>query len=248
MLTISALILISTVAAAPVVPDEFYGTVFLNGNPAPAGTVIIAKINGDTRGAITTTDTGVYGGPGNFDPRLYVNLTEEEMNAGNPTIIFFVGGVQAFQTVKSGNSGKLDLIANERAYATDTAVTTTYPLSGGAVVSSGGSGVYSNPGSASPVSGTGSSTTAGNAVQGTAGITTPGTASRSSIYYNIDSTQTPPVITVQATTSATLSPVVATVSTTKKAGFGPLSSMFMVLSILVVLGILGWTSHTGKRK
>ena len=59
ILTITAIVLIGTVAAAPVLPDEFYGSVFLNGNPAPVGTVIIAKINGEERGNFTTTEARV---------------------------------------------------------------------------------------------------------------------------------------------------------------------------------------------
>jgi hypothetical protein len=247
---LTAIVLIGTVAAAPVLPGEYYGSVYLNGNPAPVGTEIIAKINEEQRGEIITTKEGLYGSPDNFEPRLMVTSTEEEINSGNTTISFFVGGIQAFQIVpfKSGNSEKLDLIAKDNAFVTKTTTATpTYATSGG---SSGGSdsGSYASGGSGSSSSGTGSSATTGNAIQGATGIVTPATASQSSIYNNINATQTPPVITVQATTSATLSPVVATVSTTKKAGFGPLSLMFMVLSMLVVLGILGWTSHTGKRK
>jgi hypothetical protein len=245
MFTISAIILIGTVAAAPVVPDEFYGTVYLNGNPAPAGTVIIAKINSEIRGTITTTDTGIYGGSGNFDPRLYVNLTEEEMKAGNPTIIFFVGGVQAFQTVKSGNSGKLDLIANERAYAMDNATTTS--SSGGSAISSGGSGGFSTTGAGSSTTGTISSSTTGNVGQSTDSSTTPNTVSRSSVYYNIDATQTSPAMTIPATTPATPSPVVTAVPTTRKAGTGPLSVVVLVTSIICILGILQWNGHIKKK-
>ena len=88
---------------------EFYGSVYLNGNPAPAGAVIVAKINGEPRGELTTTVDGLYGGPDNFILRLIVSSTEEEVNAGNATVTFFVGGVQAFQIVpfRSGNSENL---------------------------------------------------------------------------------------------------------------------------------------------
>jgi hypothetical protein len=250
ILVITAIVLIGTVAAAPVLPGEYYGSVYLNGNPAPVGTEIIAKINGEQRGELITTKEGLYGSPDNFESRLMVTSTEEEINSGNITISFFVGGIQAFQIVpfNSGNSEKLDLIAKENTFVTITTATTpTYATSGG---SSGGSvgGSYTSGGSGSSSSGTGSSATTGNAMQGTTGIVTPATSTRSSIYNNIETTQAQPVMTVVTTTSSTPLPSVATVPTTKKAGTGPLSSMFMVISIIIVLGILGWTRHTGKMR
>lgn len=247
---IAALVLVGTVAAAPVLPGEFYGSVFLNGNPAPTGTVIIAKINGEPRGEFTTTVDGVYGGPNNFDPRLIVSSTEEEVNAGTVTITFFVGGVQAFQTVpfRSGNSEKLDLLASSKAFDTSaTTVIPTYSSSGGSSGGSGGGG----GGYVSPASGTGSGSTPVVPVKGTS-VTTPATTeSRSSVYANIDAqknaTMTPTVIT---TTAATMAPAVTTVpATTKKAGAaGPLSALFIVGSIIAVLCIVGRTNDTRKRR
>ncbi len=167
ILTITAIVLIGTVAAVPVVPEEFYGSVFLNGNPAPVGTVIIAKINGEERGNFTTTEAGLYGSPGNFDPRLFVVATEDEVNAGNASITFFVGGVQAFQAVpfRSGGleSTKLDLFANINAFATSN---TTNPISSSAGGSSGGT-VYSSGGAVSSSSGTASGTTSGGVTKTT---------------------------------------------------------------------------------
>ena len=245
VLIIAAIVLIGTVAAAPVIPEEFSGYVYLNGNPAPAGTVIVAKINGETRGEITTTVVGQYGGAGNFEPRLYVNSTEAEATAGNVTITFFVGGVQAFQTVpyKSGNSEKLDLIANIRAFGTETTAIPTYSSSGGSSGASGSSGGY-----ASSASGTGSSTTPGVTIPGTAVTTVPTTPSRSSIYYNIDAIPTHPATSVIATPVTTPLPAVTTVPTTKKAGAGPLSVLLIVASIITVLCIIGRTDTTRKRR
>jgi hypothetical protein len=240
VLTIAAIVLIGTVAAAPPLPQEFYGSVFLNGNPAPVGTVIIAKINGETRGTFITTETGVYGGAGNFDPRLRVNATEEELSAGNTTITFIVGGVQAFQivTFKSGSpeNTKLDLLANIRAFGTDTTVIPTY--------SSGGT----SGGSVSPASGTGTGTTSGSAIPGSAVISPAPTESRSSIYYNIDDQQTIPATTIIATTAATPSPAITTVPTTKKAGVGPLSVVFLVVSLIALLCVVGRADDTRKRR
>ncbi len=240
-------IIVGTVAAAPGLPDSFYGSVYLNGNPAPVGTVILAKINGETRGEITTTVAGLYGDSGNFNPKLNVAATEAEAAAGNATITFFVGGIQAFQTVpfKSGGGAKLDLIANELAFATETTVP-PISSSGSSSVSNSGGGGYSGGGPVSSVSGPGTSTTSGS-VQGTEGIPIPATSSRSSIYYNIDAPQTPPATTVMVTTSATPSPVVTTVPTTKKAGMGLLSTVFLATSITAVLCILGRFQYFRKR-
>jgi hypothetical protein len=230
ILTITAIILIGTVSAAPVIPQGFFGSVYLNGNPAPAGTVIVAKINGEIRGQLTTTVDGLYGDQGNFDPKLFVTATESEANAGNATIVFLVGGVQAFQTVpfQSGGPGKLDLIANDRAFGTDT---TNVP----ATSSSGGSSM----GSVSPALGTETGTTSGSAIQGSTVTTTPITESRSSIYYNIDATHSPQTTTEIAPAVATQSSVVTTVPTTKKAGAGPLSIVFLVASIIAILCVAG---------
>jgi hypothetical protein len=245
ILTITIIVLIGTAGAAPIIPEQFYGSVFLNGNPAPAGTVIIAKINGEVHGNFTTTETGLYGSSGNFDPRLTVVLTEEEMKTGNNTITFYVGGIQAFQTVPfvSGGGMKLDLIANEKAFAVDTTVVTTYSSSSGSTSGSG----YSSGGSVSSATGSGTSMTSGNVPQGITATSIPTTASRSSIYYNIDAPQTTPATTIIPTATATPSSVVTTVPTTKKAGSGPLSLVFLGISIIAVLGILYRTGNSRNR-
>jgi hypothetical protein len=237
ILAISAIILVGTVAAAPGLPDSFYGSVYLNGNQAPAGTVIVAKINGEPRGEITTTVTGQYGDAGNFDPKLNVAATEVEAASGNATITFFVGGVQAFQTVpfKSGGGEKLDLIANAKAFGSETTVAATYSSSGSSAVVSNGVGEYSREGSTS-------------SVQGVAGTTTPATASRSSVYYNIDGPQTTPAITLIPTTVSPSSPSVTTVPTTKKAGMGSYSMMFLVTSIIAMFGIISRSTNFRNRK
>lgn len=246
ILTIAAIVLIGTVAATPVLPEEFYGSVYLNGNPAPAGTVIIATINGEPHGNFSTTVDGLYGGPGNFDPRLKVEATEEETNAGNVNVMFVVGGVQAFQTVpfKIGTSEKLDLIANSKAFGTDTTVNPTYSSSGG---SSGVGGGYVSGGSSSSAGGSlASGTTSSSSIQGSAVTATPTTESRSSIYSNIDAVPTTTVTTLIATTESTPSPVVTTVPTTKKAGAGPLSIVALIVSLIAVFCILGRSENIRK--
>jgi hypothetical protein len=246
ILTIAAIVLIGTVAAAPVLPESFHGSVFLNGNPAPIGTVIIAKINSEERGNITTTVIGVYGGTGMDDPKLNVQSTEDDVNAGNATVTFFVGGVQAFQTVpfKNGGSEKIDLFANSNAFAANTTTLPAYSSSGS---SSSGSG-YISSGSITPASGTGSGMISGSASQNAAVISPAPTESRSSIYYSIDAPLTTPEPTVVVTPAITPQSAVTTVPTTKKAGTGPLSIVFFVASIIAALGIIGMTNSTRKRK
>ena len=162
---LAAIVLIGTVAAAPVIPQGFFGAVFLNGNPAPAGTIIrsnnkwrdTGRDNDNSRGTNTVA-------PVILIQRLSVNSTEDEVNAGNATVTFIVGGVQAFQIVpfKSGGPGKLDLIANNRAFPTDTTASPAYSSSGSP--SAGSSGHLSE---GTPSSSSGSVTSPGNAVRGT---------------------------------------------------------------------------------
>ena len=246
VLILAAIVLIGTVAASPVLPDEFYGSVYLNGNPAPAGTVIIGQVNGVPRGELTTTADGLYGGPNNFDPRLIVSSTEEEVSAGNITITFIVGGVTAFQTVpfKSGNSEKLDLIANGKAFGTTaTTVIPTYSSSGG---SSGGSG--GGAGYVSSSSGTGTGGTPVVPVKNTAVTTQVTTGPGSSNYTTIDTLPATPATTVIAAPVTTPLPPVTAVPTTKKAGAGPLSALLLATSIIAVLCIIGRTDTTRKRR
>ena len=52
---------------APALPCEFYGTVTIDGSPAPVGTLLSAKINDAERGRYILEETSKYGGPGTFD-------------------------------------------------------------------------------------------------------------------------------------------------------------------------------------
>ena len=79
-------------AQAPVIPCEFYGTVMINGEPAPVGTLITVKIDGAECGSITTTETGQYGGTGTFDKRLVVQGTGDTEGM---TATFYINGVPA---------------------------------------------------------------------------------------------------------------------------------------------------------
>jgi hypothetical protein len=97
--------------ATPPMPTEFYGSVIIDGKPAPIGTIISAQIHGVEKGSITTVADGFYGGPGIFDDRLTVTVKEEEFRPGELEIIFLINGAQASQvaTYEPGSSRQLDL-------------------------------------------------------------------------------------------------------------------------------------------
>jgi len=96
--------------AVPPLPHAFYGTVDINGDPAPIGTQVEAQVEGVVTGEgnpITVTEAGKYGGPGGLDPKLVVQGEIE----GGATVTFYVDGVAADQTWEwhSGDVKELNL-------------------------------------------------------------------------------------------------------------------------------------------
>jgi len=80
-------------------PQAFYGTVKINGNPAPIGTTIEARGEGVLTGEgnpITVTEAGKYGGPSLSDTTLLVQGDIEEGTA----LTFYVNGEAAEQTAE----------------------------------------------------------------------------------------------------------------------------------------------------
>ncbi len=123
--TIISLALINnSVLAIPGVPNQFYGSVSLNGQPAPDGTTIVAIVNG-VQVASTTTSNGKYG----YNPTFFV--TDPNNDRSGKTITFFVNGVDTGQTsiFCNGCSTNLDLF-----------VTIAQPPSGSSGGGPGGSG------------------------------------------------------------------------------------------------------------
>ncbi|MDZ7729948.1 MAG: carboxypeptidase regulatory-like domain-containing protein [Natrialbaceae archaeon] len=53
-------------------PASYYGSITIDGQPAPANLTVEAEINGSVRGSINTSSPGAYGGPGVGDPTLDV--------------------------------------------------------------------------------------------------------------------------------------------------------------------------------
>jgi PKD repeat protein len=98
-------------AGAPALPCEFYGKVAIEGSPAPAGTIVVAKVGEQERGQFVLEQEGTYGGPGTFDKRLKVVTEESDLAAGSPKVSFYVNGQKAWQevTFQPGVSQALDL-------------------------------------------------------------------------------------------------------------------------------------------
>ena len=82
ILLVAGLLAGAGIAAAdepPQLPHAFYGSVQLYSLPnksdlcpAPVGTVVTAKVDGEVKGQITVTEAGLYGGEGPDDPKLLV--------------------------------------------------------------------------------------------------------------------------------------------------------------------------------
>ncbi|HOW04369.1 hypothetical protein [Methanospirillum hungatei] len=118
------------VQAVPPLPAEYYGNVLIDGAPAPVGTTITAFIRNIPKGSIVTDIDGFYGGPGLFDPRLKVNLTEEEVQAGDLIITFQINGIPASQSVlfEPGAAQQLDLFTGEPTGEMSAPVMTPIPV------------------------------------------------------------------------------------------------------------------------
>lgn len=124
---------------------QFYGSVTYNGQPAPDGLLVVAKIEGEEVASITTKN-GEYGlgdldGDGDFE--IEETFIIEDPNndlcvGGCPTVNFFVNGEDTGQTKIFNNGGvtQLDLTATGPSVAT-----TTTPQNGGGGGGGGGGGI-----------------------------------------------------------------------------------------------------------
>ena len=106
IIAICMLLLISNIVlAVPGQSNSFYGSVLINGSPAPDGTIVTAEING-IQVADTITSGGRYGYPGDsFD------VEDPNSALAGKEIKFFVNGVDTKQTAffVNGNIVELDL-------------------------------------------------------------------------------------------------------------------------------------------
>ncbi|WP_146199633.1 hypothetical protein ACKUB1_13140 [Methanospirillum stamsii] len=114
-------------ASSPQLPCEFYGTVAIQGSPAPAGSVITAYVNGTLQGSITMTQAGSFGGMGTFDERLIVMTGENDFANGVPAITFKINDKTADQTAtyQPGASSAINLTVGGPAVTAPVTNTTT---------------------------------------------------------------------------------------------------------------------------
>jgi hypothetical protein len=117
-------LLIGAAAATPAIAHQFYGTVSNNLGPAPAGSMIVAKINDNIRGTFTTNATGIFGGPDNWDDKLVVTADSSEVGQ---TIVFWVNGYQASPTAMYQEGGKTEIALTYTVPVPTTTTTTTTP-------------------------------------------------------------------------------------------------------------------------
>ncbi|CVK34635.1 hypothetical protein [Methanoculleus bourgensis] len=166
-LTLLLVALIGTASAIPLLPAEFSGTVTIDGSPAPAGTVITARIGDRDCGSLTLTTAGAFGGDSTFDKRLLVS--GEDGDAGK-TITFLVDGKPAGTAVYTpGTSTSL------------TFVVTKGGTSGG--TSSGSSGDGGGGGSSAPMS---AATVTGPTATNTPDIDEEGTVRHTTVIATVE--------------------------------------------------------------
>jgi len=135
----------------PSIPHQFWGSVTVNGAPAPEGTTISARINGVEYGNGTVGAAGRYG----YDPNFFVEGSSE---LAGQTIKFYVGGVLAPETAvyQVGGATLLNLsVSMVTLTPTPTPVVTPTPVptqggGGGGGGSGGGGGMPTPTPAASP--------------------------------------------------------------------------------------------------
>ncbi len=185
---------ISAAAATPIHPCEFYGDISINGNPAPAGTVITATIGGEERGRLVTSAEGVYGGTDVFDTRLIVKAAEGEDAAA---ITFLVNGVALSQTALyvPGEKTRMNLAVLIEGAATPATTVPTTVATTAVSASSSGSG-SSSPAGSTPTT----APTPSSSVSPAPAITTggPGTPDRTTLPRFDTNAPTPDMTTQQA--------------------------------------------------
>jgi hypothetical protein len=96
-------------AQPPSMPHQFWGTVTIGANPAPAGTSIVAQINGVNYASTTVDSSGRYGySPSFIIPADNPATPTKDGGTSGDTVSFFVGGTAA-QTFVFANGGMTKL-------------------------------------------------------------------------------------------------------------------------------------------
>lgn len=148
-----------SVNAQPSPPNQFFGSVAINGVAAPDGVLVEARISGQFV-AGTTTAGGGYG----YSPNIFY-VTNNDGSREGKTVEFYVQNVKAGQAVfHTGESTQLDLSASIANFCGDTRCDSGESCSScssdcGACAPSGGGGGGSVSG------GTGTGTTGGQSQQ-----------------------------------------------------------------------------------
>jgi hypothetical protein len=89
----------------PAFPHLFYGELHADGTPAPVGTLVEAKVNGEVRGSIISTEAGIYA-----TLELRPLLVQGDIEEG-ATIEFYADGVKCNEIgiFQAGGHTELDL-------------------------------------------------------------------------------------------------------------------------------------------
>ncbi|EMA38080.1 CARDB domain-containing protein [Halobiforma nitratireducens] len=118
---LATIVLLSAIAvggAAPALADDdpdpvpaaYYGTVEIDGEPAPEGTEIAAVIDGEVRGTITVDEAGEFGGSAADEDKLVVEGTTDD--AGEP-VDFLVNQQEVDHPTVEWESGDSQSVALE---------------------------------------------------------------------------------------------------------------------------------------
>lgn len=90
-------------------PPGYYGNMIVNGQQAPPGTTIIAKIGGEVRGSITTSASGLYGdNPG--PSKLWLTGYNNELTPTPATVTFYVKDIASQQTSTLTGAGTINRV------------------------------------------------------------------------------------------------------------------------------------------
>lgn len=204
----------------PNLPVILYGNVNIDGNPAPSGTTITAKVGGSAAGATSVLNAGTYGDAANG--RLPVSASS------NGAVDFYVNGIKATPspafTYNSNDAGKIFVVNLNAPSSTGTATPTSNPT-----------GTSGNGRTSDASSGTSGDSTGGM------GTTDKGTPIPTSMQGE-GLTSAPGTTEVKDTT--------ATSATTTKTPVSPPFQFSSILGafFVVVIGaiIIFWLKKTGK--
>jgi hypothetical protein len=157
---------------APTIPHAFYGTVAINGSPAPVGTEVSARGDGVVTGVgtnpIVTDIEGEYGG--GIDP-LAPKLVVQGSVSDGTTVTFYVNGFSTGQTAqwRSGEVTEVDLaVTIEEGAVPDEPEDTTPPDAGDTTPPDTGGSTPPDAGDTAPP-GAGDSTPSGSTEPGSEG-------------------------------------------------------------------------------